>query len=315
MSVRFAHLWCVALLSVSQAGCEPAEPVDLSPSARVVCLAPALTHLLVALGRESLVVGVGQSDVSAPDTARVVGTFMDINAEALISLAPTHVVGMFGDLGGDTRLAALAASGAFELVSYPYPRSAADVLRLLRPATGTSTQGDVSAVPDLGTLLGLDRDTRVLAQRVESVLAAVVEATGSRPRPRVLMLFDVETLMAAGPGEVLDDLLTRYAGATNAAEAASVAAPTFDREKLVAVNPEVIVLLNPGGPPFGTVQTDTRLAVLRNLPIAAVRDGRVVEIRDPFVLYPSSSIGRTAALLAQAVHGPLPALEGILHAR
>lgn len=307
----FAPFWyflCV-LPAVFLSGCEPSAPVQRTQATRVVSLAPALTRMLAALERDHLIVGVGHNDNAAPSDARVVGHFMDINAEALVTLAPTHVVAMFGNMGGDARLAALAVSGAFELVSYPYPRSATDVLRILQaPSVGSSVEIDAGPMA-LGPLLGLSNEADHLVRRIEGQLAAVAAATRGRERPRVLMLFDVETLMAAGPGEVLDDLLTCYAGGINATGSTAVRAPTFDREKLVAADPEVILLLTPGRLAFGAIAEDPRLAVLRDLPVAAVREGRVRQLCQSYILLPSTDIARIAAVIAEAVHGPLPAVR------
>ncbi|MFW5681616.1 MAG: hypothetical protein ACOC1G_01295, partial [Phycisphaeraceae bacterium] len=119
-------------------------------------------------------------------------------------------------------------------------------------------------------------------------------------------------VMALGPGGPVHDLL-RIAGGANAAAASGVPAPTYDREKLAALDPEVLIVLSPGGPPLGDPNRDARLTAFRRLPIPAVERGRVYLINDPLVLLPSTSMLDVAAELTSLLHPELsPAVERVL---
>jgi hypothetical protein len=74
---------------------------------------------------------------------------------------------------------------------------------------------------------------------------------------------------------------------------------------LIALSPQVIILLMPEAPP--PEDDDPRLAIFAGLPIPAVTDGRITLINDPACLLPSTSIVRLAAQMARAIHPELTA--------
>ena len=88
-----------------------------------------------------------------------------------------------------------------------------------------------------------------------------------------------------------------------------MAAPTFDREKLLSIKPDVILIFDPKGQPLGDIDADSRLADFKGLEIPAVTQGRIVLIDDAGAMLPSSRIDRIAATLAKAIH---PGLEAKL---
>jgi iron complex transport system substrate-binding protein len=310
-------LWLAlsVVLMTLLAGCDrrEGEEVGLPEEApaprpiRIVSLAPAITRILVDMGLGSRIVAVGEYDTSAPQGTPVVGNFLEINAEALLATQPSHVITMVGKSGTPENLKDLAAAKSFELVVYPMPNNVESVLQIIFDER--ELLADHKAQPgqpqSLGSLFTLQKPASELKYRMLMQLAAVEKLVGSRPRPRVLMVLGTQPLMASGPGTVHDGLL-RFAGGVNAADAATVGAPIYDREALLAtVRPDTVLLLLPQAPPLSDLKQDDRLAIFRDLDVPAVANGRVVLINDPLVLLPSSSMAQITGAMAKAIHPDL----------
>ncbi|MFA9479813.1 ABC transporter substrate-binding protein [Phycisphaerales bacterium AB-hyl4] len=284
-------------------GCERAgdEAANDDGELRLVSLAPGLTQMVVDLGLGDRLVGVAEHDASAPRGLPVVGNYADVNTERLVGLSPTHVLTLTTTREPPRRLRELAEAGRFELVAYRFPFSIDDVRQTLHRDAGDT--GDARpGPPPLGEALGVPERARVLLARFDASLGALRELTADRDRPRVLLVIGHTPLMASGPGTVHDQLL-EWVGGRNATAGASVTAPTYDREGVLSLSPEVILLLSPDAPPLH--DGDARLRAIRDLPVPAMRDDRVYVINHPQVLLASTSLPEVAATLATAIHPDL----------
>ncbi len=302
-----ATLLGTVLLSIAlmMHGCEPNEsstagnsqPGDEDKPLRIVSFSPAITKMVVDMGLGDQLVGVAEHDDAAPDDVPVVGSIFDLNTEKLLVANPTHVLVMATATGVPQGLVDLADEGSFKLATYPYPNRVVEIRQILGCAPSDSPNH-----VDLGKALGrLDEAADVCNQMTQN-LQAVREQTREREPRRVMMFFGTQPLMASGPGTVLDDVLTNVVNATNAAQDTNLTAPVYDREKLLAARPDVILLMMPGAPPLDEMQSDPRLASLRGLPIPAIENKRVVLLNDPLVLLPGSNIDDLAATMAEAVY-------------
>ena len=304
---------CAILVFPPLAGCGDSASSDeaaenkQTAGLRIVTLAPALSQMLVDLGLSDAIVGVAEHENAAPPGLPVVGNYIDVNTELLLSTRPTHVLMMVGPGGAPARLRNLAADGLFELHTFPFPLSVQDIGRVLydeAPAPG--------AAPSLGEVLGMPEQAFALKMRMLRQLAGIRALTEPRDKPSVLLVLGTEPLvMASGPGTVHDELLG-FAGALNAAAGATVTAPEYDRESLLALAPQVVLLLEPDAPPI--TEEDPRLSAFAGLPIPAIESGRVYVINHPLVLLPSSSVARICAEMAKAIHPELEDEIGTLMA-
>jgi ABC-type Fe3+-hydroxamate transport system substrate-binding protein len=178
----------------------------------------------------------------------------------------------------------------------------------VEPSAANSIATEVAAsakatAPGLGSVLHREHEAIQLKYRMFTQLARLSALTANLDRPTVLLVIASQgTVMASGPGTVHDQLLGP-AGGANAVADATVTAPEYGREMLLAVAPQVIVLLRPGDPPLEP--NDPRLDVFAGLDIPAVRDGRIVLLNDPLILLPSTTLPRIAADLAKAIHPPI----------
>ena len=116
---------------------------------------------------------------------------------------------------------------------------------------------------------------------------------------RAAFLFDVAPVVAAGPGSFADELV-REAGGDNVVKAGG-AYPTLDLERLLALDPDV--LLDGASDEHGP----SRVASMREAPgwkdLRAMREGRVRPLSASTVLRPGPRIGGGLAAVARALHG------------
>jgi len=282
------HALLLTLAFILTACSDPAPP-PASDAPRIVCLAPTLTKMLADLGELGHVVGVGQYDTAAPPDATVVGNYVGVDVERLLSVRPTLVLTMAGKEGVPPRLRELAGAGRFELRVWPNPDP-------------FGIEHVTAMLLEVGDAVGRRGEAEALRAKLTAELDAVRAAVNGRPSPRVLLVIGTNPVMACGPDTAHDQML-HAAGGVNAAAAATVTAPTFDREALIAMQPDVVLLLQPDAPPL--TDDDERLRAFRGLPIPAVANGRVTLLNDPLVLLTSTSIAHTVRLMARAIHPDL----------
>lgn len=269
------------LLLVAAVACggTPATPPPSAPATRVVSLAPSITEIAFALGAGERLVGVcGQCDYP-DDVARLprVGGYLAPSVEVALALRPDLVVAVPSP-GNREAVRAIERAGTRVLVVQD--RTLADLwasIRALAPALG---------VPDAAERLIDD---------VQHRLAAVHARVAALPTRRVLMIVGHQPLVAVGRGTLQDELLTTAGGVNVAADAGTVW-PTITLELVVDRAPDVIV-----DAAMGTEAGARELfAGLSTVP--AVRDGRIVRLRNDAVFRAGPRVGEAAAALAAAIH-------------
>lgn len=222
------------LLLLMLPGCgKPAAPPAVDhPPQRIISLAPNITDTLLDLGLENLLVGIsrfssGDENLDLP----VVGDFMNINYEAVVSLQPDLVV---LEKSSDAQKARL------ESLRIPYLE------------TGSLTIGDILAsIRDIGAVCEVDEEADQLIARMERQ----IDAARNMPehRPRTLLTFSdfsnhakIEQVFAFGAACIHSELLG-IAGADNVITD-SRPSVTLSREAIIRLNPELIIELAAGGP-------------------------------------------------------------------
>ncbi len=293
------HLLCLLLLGgLVLPACGPTQS-NAGEDRRIVCLIPAVTRMLVDLGLEDQIVGVAEHDTLAKKGRPIVGNFASVDIEKLLALEPDLVITLRSKDSPSRRLVDLAKRGSFELYTERYPRSFADVSDTLH------RRGDDN---DLGDQLGMPEQATALRQRLLNRLRHVRRATEELEPVTVLMCIGLDPVMASGQGTVHDQLLATI-NATNAVDKTLGTAPQFDREMLLAMQPQVILLLRPNDPPLQG-EDDPRLDAFRGLAIPAVQNQRIYLINDPHAMLPSTNLPDLAATFAERVHGiTLPPTE------
>ena len=268
-----------------------ATPTHATPTdTRYVTLAPAMSQIIIDMGEQSRIVGIAQFDYTTAKDLPVVGNYLDINTEKLLSLKPTHVMMMTGKNGTPDSLRQLAEQFHFKLMAYPYPHTLADVNHIIFK---------------IGQALEMEEKAHAAGMKMQDQMIKLREMTQQLPTVRVLPVIGMDPVMASGAKTVIHEMI-HWVGATNVAGDSPISAPTYDREKLVTLNPDIILLLLPEALPLADGFNDPRLAEFKDLPINAVRNNRVVLINDPLTFLPATTIPRITRQIALAIYPQLP---------
>jgi iron complex transport system substrate-binding protein len=230
----------------------PPEPIK-----RVVSLAPNLTEIVFALGAGNLVVGVTRYDDWPPEVKKLpkVGGFIDPSIEAIVELKPDLVV-CVPNPGGKQRIEVLDRLGIAVLVLPDY-----------------NLQDLYAAIKDLGKILRLESRAEGLVEEIKNKLQSLSSrASSSSFRPRVLMVYGQQPLVAAGRGSFAQELL-ELAGAQNAAGNIDNRYPVLSLEQILEMQPDIIIDASAGE---GHGAHENALAFWKRWPqIEAVRRGKI----------------------------------------
>lgn len=246
---------------------------------RIVTLGPNVTEMLFALGAGDRVVGVSRYDDYPPEALRLprVGGLLDPSFEAIVSLRPDAVVGVQGPLNRAV-LDRIESLGIRTL--FPRVESVADVR---------------TAITAFGAFVGRPEAAVALNARIAAEIAVVRAGVERLQPPTVLAVFGQRPITVAGPGSIVDELLT-LANARNAVRSGP-RWPALALEAVLALAPDVVLDLT----------SMERLGALAEAwsgypSIPAVRNGRVVRLEDPMLLRPGPRIAQALAVYARAVH-------------
>ena len=250
------------------------------PPQRVVTLVPSHTETVCALGACDRLVGrdtfsnYPDSVLALPD----LGSAFAPDLEALVALRPDIV--LVDEFSG-----------------------AADAIAPLGIAVFAGTPqrlDEVFALIDtLALLLGTVDEAALLHGRVRGQLDAVAALVAERERPTVFYEVDPSPY-TVGPDGFIGTLIA-LAGGANVVGAGLGDFPLVDPEFVVAADPQVIVLADA---PYG-VTADAVAARPGWAGIAAVRDGRVVELtqaESDVLSRAGPRVGDAVMLLARILH-------------
>ena len=269
--------WLALALGVACDAVPPASPP--APVRRLVSLAPSVTEVIYGLGAGDRLVGVcGQCDY--PDAVTRlprVGGYLAPSVEAVLGARPDLVV-VVPSPGNREAVRAIERAGVRVLVVKD--RTLEDLWPQIRA---------LAAALDIA-----DAGERLVAT-VSAGLESVRRRVAGLPRQRALLVVGHSPLVVAGRGTLQDELLTLVGGVNVAADAGG-AWPQVSLELVVDRAPEVIL-----DAAMGTEEGGRELfAALTTVP--AVRDGRIVAVRDDALFRAGPRVAAAASTLAAAVH-------------
>lgn len=261
---------------------------------RIVSLNGGATEVLFALGAGGEVVGRDESAYWPPEAASLpsIGYQFRLNAESMLSLRPTLVIGR-----DDAQ-----------------PREALDRIRaagvrvLLMPEPQTLEQA-IDRVEKIGKAVGRPAGSRKVAEAMRRDLAKFRKlSASSSAQPRAAFLYfrggNTAFLMGRGSGPAA---MLEEAGAVNVFNDVEGHKP-LTAEALVAARPDVIVLFRKGLEAVGGVEGLLKVPGVAQTP--AGRNRRLVVMDDLYL----SSFGPRAARAALDLWTGLHKAEGIFTA-
>jgi iron complex transport system substrate-binding protein len=273
-----------SLIALAVAACSRGERA--ASATRVVSISPSTTEAVFAIGAGPLLAGRSSYCDYPPEAEKlpIVGGFADPSVEKIVALRPSLVVGARGPAGPSLAQALEKhAIGTY----FPETESIAQIEAML---------------VELGRRLGHDAGAAAAVAAIEAKRKRVAAAIAGRPRVRAVFLFDAAPIVAAGPGGFPDELI-REAGGANLITTGGPY-PTIDLERLLALDPEVIL---DGAADMATKGDASRLTALRDAPgwknLRALREGRVHALAAGSALRPGPRIGDGLIAVARALHG------------
>jgi len=220
---------------------------------RLVSLAPNITEILYALGAGTRVVGVTTYCNYPPEVTgtRRVGDFSNPSLERIVTLEPDLVFLTSHEQG--PLLSKLEGLGLRAFVVYPQ--------------TIAELQGMIG---EIGALIGCEDEAETLAAEIGGLWKGAAEER----RPRVFLEITEDPLMTVGDDSFVGEMI-RLAGGENIAHDLPRRYAVISPERVIAADPEVIIVAHPGA---SRETVGQRLGWGR---IEAVRSGRVYDDIDP----------------------------------
>ncbi len=238
---------------------------------RIVSMSPENTEILFALGLGDRVVGVTNYSDYPPQAAKkdTIGGFKTPNLEKIVSLEPDLVFATRGN-----PIPVLERLREFNINVFAVdPRSIGDMLSVLE------TMGKIAKVESRADSL-----VSVLKMRVNRITKALEGISGYQKQKVLWNVSAFDTsIYTAGPGTIMDDLITLSDG-INMAGAARMAWPNFGLERILASDPDVIFTGYLGGNADESIEKRVEgiRAELRRIEgwkaVSAVKEGRVYYI-------------------------------------
>ena len=275
-----------ALLVLLLAGCGGERRASEEPAAdslRIAVLAPAAAEILDALGESGRVVAVGDFVEWPPSLAGrpKIGAYDNPNAERLLALRADLLLTAESQAGG-AAFARLRALG----------------VRVVELDTATY-QGVLTAVDEVGRLVGKPREAQAEAARIRDGVEAVRARAASLPKRRVLFAVGRDPLFVAGPGSHFDELIAAAGGENVFADARS---PYLQVSVEAALERRPEVILD---------SSDNRPGALRGRAagswgqwpfLPAVAAGRVYWVDPTRVSIPGPRLPEMARLFGRLIH-------------
>jgi ABC-type Fe3+-hydroxamate transport system substrate-binding protein len=257
---------------------------------RIVSLLPQATDIIVSIGCGDHLVAVSNYDIDpAVGSLPHVGDYQTTDWETIASLRPQWIITHYGP--GHTPAGFIERADALHA-------------RRLNFQTETLDGPDKTltvfyAIDELGKACNEPQKAADASAALRAHLSAIrARAAGMKPVP-ALIVIGAEGNMVAGKDTFLNELL-ELAGGSNVAGGFSVRYPQIDREQILLMKPQVILQLLPGASPQMVAQAQRFWESLPNVP--AVKNGRVMQMRDWYMLLPGYHVGDIAEQFANALH-------------
>jgi iron complex transport system substrate-binding protein len=252
---------------------------------RIVSLAPSITEIIFALGQEERLKGVTAYSNYPPAalTLPKVGTYVRLDLERIVALNPDLCIAI---RDGNPKAAVVRLA---ELNIPVYAVNPRDIQ--------TVTQ----AVIEIGSLLNADEKARQLAGEIRTRVQHIQsQVANSAYRPRVFFQISASPIISAGTYTFINELIV-IAGGENLA-AGNTAYPRYNREQVLALNPDVIIISSMTKD--GSFE-QSKAQWLRWPEIPAVKNQRIDIVDSDLFNRPSPRVVEALDTLAALIHPEL----------
>ena len=257
---------------------------------RIVALAPSLAEIVFDLGQGDRLVGVTQfSDFPAEaKSLPKVGSYVRLDLERIVALQPDLCLGI-RDGNPKHQVEKIEAAGIPVYIIDP-----------------RDIKGIMEAIQGVGGVLGVPARAETLVAEMSVRIAKVRrQLAATQSRPRVFFQLYSPPIVTAGSKTFIHELIT-IAGGVNLG-GGPVDYPRFSWEKVLSLDPEVVVVTAMGG----KQKPEQLLAQWRQWPqLSAVRSGRVHVVNDNLFDRPTPRIIDGLEILLRILH---PELSGAAH--
>ena len=253
---------------------------------RIVSHVPSITETIFALGLEEKVVGVSDY-CDYPEEAKLkpsIGNYFNPSVENIVALNPELVL----TDGHSDSIAQLDSLGITYMVIDP-----------------KDIDGILKDIELLGKVTDTEKEAENLIKDMQQRISYVIAQVEDAPRLKVFYIIDATDLSSpwtAGPGSLIDSLIT-MAGGENIAAKAQGAWIQFSLEAVVASDPEIIILPVKHGTAF------TSPEVLKQHPAwqetTAVKEDRIFTIDADLVDRSGPRIVQGLEEIARIIHPEL----------
>ncbi|BBD07745.1 ABC transporter substrate-binding protein [Desulfovibrio ferrophilus] len=222
------------LLLGTPAFADPVEIVDgqgsvirlEAPARRVICLYGAFSELFVSMGQNDRLVARTKADASIPTLAHLpsVGTHMRPSLELIVGLRPDVVIQLAGRKEAVQTVDALRKHGLNVAVFNP------------------TTFGELfEAIKAMGTLVGAPGSAQLLIDNMTLRLSALANCLEKlKDRPRIFFEVRSPSLLAAGRGGIVNDIIERAGGDNAVVSERKIV--RLGEEGLIGLDPDVYVV-------------------------------------------------------------------------
>lgn len=287
----FALASCIALAMILMPGpCAARSVVDQAGRRvevperpqRVVSLAPSITEVVYALGRQDLLKGTTQYSDDPPAAKNLprVGSYVRLDVEKIVALKPDLCLAIKdgNPLHAVTRLVELGIP-----VYVVDPRNLAGIMQM---------------ISGLGEVLGATESALLIVSEMRARAERVAARLGPAPgRPRVFFQIDASPIVSAGRGTFIDELIT-LAGGRNLA-GGSEGYPRFGWEELLRLDPEVAIVASMAG---GFSPAELKAGWQKWPQLAAVKNRRLYVIDARLVDRPTPALLEGLETFARLIH-------------
>ena len=249
---------------------------------RIVSLAPNITEILFALGLGAETVGVTMfSDYpEATGSKSIVGSFVNISLEKVVSLNPDLIIGTADGNRKET-------VEQLEQIGFP--------VYVINPG---NFEEILETILNIGTITGHEEQAKEVVHNLQERINRVVSLTKDLKKPGVFFQTGIDPVVTVGRN-TLQDSLIKLAGGVNIYGDVTTRYPRCGMEEVVARKPDIIIVssMKRGGD-FSRVRN--RWMKWKNIP--AVKNNRIYIIQANLVDHSSPRIVDGLEEIVKIIH-------------